>query len=237
MAELIEIVASWRSLLLVLVVFGFAPGFVLRLLVRIYPKDDPRRTELLADLYMLGRVERLMFVAEQLETVLFEGLPHRIREIVDSLKTSKSEQDAPESERPETGEQSDHRPWHLPAALADPSNPFRPRDPLRRRWHNAGLRIGESHRVHAVRFAVKLDGRERVSPACYADDRGDESGQPHPVHNEPISCRNCLTSTTAVADGQPYNPARNQYLLDLPGLPAPPSWPPAAPGDDSSSDP
>ncbi len=36
-AELIEAVVSWSSLLLVLVVFGFAPGFCLRLIVLAYP--------------------------------------------------------------------------------------------------------------------------------------------------------------------------------------------------------
>jgi hypothetical protein len=81
MAELFDAIASWRSLLLVLVVFGFAPGFVLRLLVRIYPKGDPRRTELIAQLYVLRRLERPLFVAEQLETVLFEGMPHRFEDM------------------------------------------------------------------------------------------------------------------------------------------------------------
>jgi hypothetical protein len=81
MAELFEAVASWRNLLMVLVVFGFAPGFVLRLLVRLYPKDDPRRRELIAELYAMPRRERPLWVAEQLETVLFEGLPSRIRRL------------------------------------------------------------------------------------------------------------------------------------------------------------
>jgi hypothetical protein len=79
MAELFEMVASWRSLLFVVVVFGFAPGFLLRLLVKIYPKNDPRRQELVAQLYLLGRLERLLYVGEQLETVLFEGVPARAR--------------------------------------------------------------------------------------------------------------------------------------------------------------
>lgn len=78
MSELVELVASWHSVLLVILVFGFAPGFVLRLLVMIYPRDDPRRRELVAELYAQKRVERTLWVAEQLETVLFEGLPHRL---------------------------------------------------------------------------------------------------------------------------------------------------------------
>jgi hypothetical protein len=78
MTELLDTVVSWRSLLLVIVVFGFAPGFCLRLLVRAYPRSDPRRTELIAELYTVPRVERPLWVAEQLETALFEGLPHRL---------------------------------------------------------------------------------------------------------------------------------------------------------------
>lgn len=78
MVELLGAIASWQTLLLVVTAFGFTPGFVLRSIVRIYPKDDPRRTELLAELYSLKRLERPFFVAEQIETVLFEGLPKRI---------------------------------------------------------------------------------------------------------------------------------------------------------------
>jgi len=79
MTELLQAITSWRSLLFVVVVFGFAPGFILRLLVKVYPRDDPRRQELVAELYTKGRIERLFFVAEQLETVLIEGVPHRVR--------------------------------------------------------------------------------------------------------------------------------------------------------------
>lgn len=58
-------------------VFGFFPGFVLRLLVLLYPADDPRRKELVAELYMLGRMERVEWVFQQLETALFEGVSAR----------------------------------------------------------------------------------------------------------------------------------------------------------------
>ncbi|MDQ3274005.1 MAG: hypothetical protein M3Q39_02960 [Actinomycetota bacterium] len=77
-AELLDTVAYWPTLLLVLVVFGFAPGFCLRLIVLAYPRSDPRRAELIAELYAVPRVQRPLWVAEQLEVALFEGLAHRV---------------------------------------------------------------------------------------------------------------------------------------------------------------
>jgi hypothetical protein len=82
MTELLDIVVSWPSLLLVVVVFGFAPGFCLRLLVLAYPRSDPRRTELIAELDTVPRIQRPLWVAEQLETALFEGLPHRLSAVL-----------------------------------------------------------------------------------------------------------------------------------------------------------
>jgi hypothetical protein len=43
-----------------------------------YPRDDPRRAELIAELYAVPRIQRPLWVAEQLETALFEGLKLRI---------------------------------------------------------------------------------------------------------------------------------------------------------------
>ena len=79
MTELLHAVESWRSLLSVLVVFGLAPGPCLRLIVLAYPRGDPRRTELIAELYAVPRIQRPLWVAEQLEVALFEGLRHRVR--------------------------------------------------------------------------------------------------------------------------------------------------------------
>jgi len=78
MAGLLEAVMSWRSLLLVLLVFGFASGFCLRLIVLAYPSDDPRRKELIAELYAMPRIQRPLWVAEQIEVALFEGIAHRL---------------------------------------------------------------------------------------------------------------------------------------------------------------
>jgi hypothetical protein len=58
MPELLKAVASWQSLLLVVLVFGFAPGFCLRLIVLAYPRGDPRRAELIAEMRAVPRIQR-----------------------------------------------------------------------------------------------------------------------------------------------------------------------------------
>ena len=60
-------------------VFGFFPGFVLRLIILLYPADNPRRRELVAELRVLGRIERIEWVFQQLETALFEGISARLK--------------------------------------------------------------------------------------------------------------------------------------------------------------
>jgi hypothetical protein len=91
MTELLDVVASWPSLILVIVVFGFTPGLCLRLLVLAYPRSDPRRTELIAELYAVPYIQRPLWVAEQLEVALFEGLPHRVFAVL-RLSTSQRRQ-------------------------------------------------------------------------------------------------------------------------------------------------
>ncbi|MFE3003194.1 hypothetical protein ACFXG4_50705 [Nocardia sp. NPDC059246] len=77
MIELLDAIASWPTFAAVVGVFGFAPGFVLRLIVQLYPKESPRRRELVAELYAVPRLMRPLFVAEQMETALFEGFSER----------------------------------------------------------------------------------------------------------------------------------------------------------------
>ncbi|MGW1741030.1 hypothetical protein ACWCPQ_19730 [Nocardia sp. NPDC001965] len=82
MATVLEIVASWQGLtafLTAVAMFGFFPGFLLRIMVRIYPADDPRRRELPAELYAVPRLVRPFWVAEQFETALHEGTALRYR--------------------------------------------------------------------------------------------------------------------------------------------------------------
>jgi tetratricopeptide (TPR) repeat protein len=66
------------TLLTMAVIFGLVPGVALRLMVLLYPKDDPRRRELVAELYTLDRMRRIEWVFQQLETALFEGLSRRL---------------------------------------------------------------------------------------------------------------------------------------------------------------
>jgi hypothetical protein len=79
MQAALDSVVSWPTLAVVLVVYGFAPGALLRLIVLAFPRDDPRREELLAEVYAVPRIERPFWVLEQLEVALFEGLGGRIR--------------------------------------------------------------------------------------------------------------------------------------------------------------
>ncbi len=69
---------SWTGLVSAMLVFGFAPRFVLRLIVLAFHRDDPRREELLAELHAVPRLERPLWVAEQLELALCDGIWERI---------------------------------------------------------------------------------------------------------------------------------------------------------------
>ena len=77
MIEIVNLVRDWRPLLVAILIFGFAPGAVLRLVVRAYPKGHPRREELVAELYEVNMASRPFWVAQQFETALFEGIPAR----------------------------------------------------------------------------------------------------------------------------------------------------------------
>jgi hypothetical protein len=76
--DLISVIVSWPTFIIALLVFGFAPGALLRLIVLAYPHDDPRRKELRAELYAVPRIERPIWVVEQMEAALFEGLGERL---------------------------------------------------------------------------------------------------------------------------------------------------------------
>ena len=77
MNDLFGTVLSWKALLAAMLVFGFAPGVILRIIVRSFHRDDPRRDELLAELRIVPFLERPLWVAQQLEVAIFEGLWER----------------------------------------------------------------------------------------------------------------------------------------------------------------
>ena len=78
MSAVIFHVISWPTLGCALLVYGFAPGALMRLIVLLYPRGHPRRGELISELYAYPRIKRPFWVAEQLETALFEGSRARI---------------------------------------------------------------------------------------------------------------------------------------------------------------
>jgi hypothetical protein len=77
-AEFLNAIVSWETFLVALLVFGFAPGGALRLIVLAFHRDDPRRSEMLAELHAVPRWERPFWVFEQLEVALFEGVWERV---------------------------------------------------------------------------------------------------------------------------------------------------------------
>ncbi|MGW3997980.1 hypothetical protein ACWEF6_31205 [Amycolatopsis sp. NPDC004772] len=91
MTELLDAVKLPGSLLVAVLIFGFVPGFVLRIAVLLYPRGDERRRELLAELYAMPRIVRPFWVAEQFETALFEGSKERIE-----ARKSRREKKSPE---------------------------------------------------------------------------------------------------------------------------------------------
>ena len=78
MKDVLDAVLTWRTLVGALVIFGFAPGAALRLIVLAFRKGDPRRAELRGELPAVPRWERPFWVAQQLECALFEGVGPRI---------------------------------------------------------------------------------------------------------------------------------------------------------------
>jgi hypothetical protein len=74
---ILDLLGSWDAVWLffgVAFLLGFAPGAALRLILLLYPRDHPRRQELIGELYAMGRIERPVFVFEQLELAIFEGI-------------------------------------------------------------------------------------------------------------------------------------------------------------------
>jgi len=101
MNGLIAQLLAWPTLGVAILAFGFAPGVALRLIVLLYPRGNPRRRELLGELYAVPTIERPFWVAAQLELALFEGLRTRFRAWRDKQVAK------PTAERAESGSASE----------------------------------------------------------------------------------------------------------------------------------
>lgn len=70
-------IGSFAAFLVLAFLMITVPGAVLRQIVRLYPPSDPRRRELIAELYGVPFAKRWLFVAQALELATFEGIPRR----------------------------------------------------------------------------------------------------------------------------------------------------------------
>ena len=77
MNELLSVPGALGTFGLALLIFGFAPGMALALIVRVLPDLD-RRRELQANLYDVPRWEQPFWVAQQLEVAMRIGLAPRV---------------------------------------------------------------------------------------------------------------------------------------------------------------
>ncbi|MEU0791434.1 hypothetical protein ABZ342_15305 [Amycolatopsis sp. NPDC005961] len=71
------------------VLCGLCPRLILRLILLVYPRDDERRPELIGELERVPYRERLIWVADQTVTAVFDGIAARFR----SRKRHKSNND------------------------------------------------------------------------------------------------------------------------------------------------
>lgn len=83
MSDILQTLLTWPLALVALGVFGFFPGLFARLIALSFRKGDPRRKELIAEVYAVPRWERPFWVAEQLERALSEGAWERIYDAAD----------------------------------------------------------------------------------------------------------------------------------------------------------
>jgi hypothetical protein len=70
---------SLACLIAAAVFFGFFPVVVAKGLSRVFPKDDPRRNEMAAEVYKIKYADRVSWLGEQLGRVAVEGIPARVR--------------------------------------------------------------------------------------------------------------------------------------------------------------
>lgn len=75
--DLIAAPGTFGAFAVTVLIFGFAPGIILAMIVRLIPDMD-RRLELQAELYEVPRWERPFWVAQQFEVALRIGLAPRV---------------------------------------------------------------------------------------------------------------------------------------------------------------
>lgn len=75
-SSLVDVVLDWRTWLAMLVIV-IVPGLLLRVAVLVYPRGDERRDELIAEMYAVPFLRRPIWVFQQIEVVIWEGLPER----------------------------------------------------------------------------------------------------------------------------------------------------------------
>jgi hypothetical protein len=75
---------SWRWLVTPVVLLGAAPGIGARLISLMYAPGDPRRQELIAEVYVVPYHSRPIWLGQQLEVAVCEGLPDRWRDALAS---------------------------------------------------------------------------------------------------------------------------------------------------------
>jgi hypothetical protein len=78
MTGMLAAVGAWPLLVVVVLVYGFFPGVFARLISLCFHREDPRRKELINEVYYVPRWERPMWVAEQFERAISEGLWERV---------------------------------------------------------------------------------------------------------------------------------------------------------------
>jgi len=76
-------VGTVATAIVVAFVLGATPVFVVRLIARIYPKGDPRRAELIAEMAHVKGISKTLetwrWLGESFATALCEGTPERVR--------------------------------------------------------------------------------------------------------------------------------------------------------------
>jgi hypothetical protein len=78
-ADIISSIGLWPLLVIVVVCWGIAPTLIVRLASMLYPREDPRRQEMVAEMHAVPRRERPLWALEEATRAIWDGVPERIR--------------------------------------------------------------------------------------------------------------------------------------------------------------